>query len=228
MRDVMIHRPCSKPPQVSFPEAAAREATARYFATPVPRIAEHLCMLSSIRIHRTGATWPRPLGCGARLNRRNASIVRRIMGGIVRKMPGTARHFIRLIAAITGLWIAMVGTHAIAQVAPGETEYRNDCAVCHGPTGKGDGEAVTVLPALKPSDLTQLSKKNGGQFPTQEVYQAIDGRDDVAAHHLGDRRMPTWGTNWQIQAGEPNPTSEANVHRRIEDLIAFIKTLQQR
>jgi mono/diheme cytochrome c family protein len=116
---------------------------------------------------------------------------------------------------------------ASAQTIPGEQDYRDNCAVCHGPTGKGDGEAVTVLPALKPKDLTQLTKNNHGSFPAQEIYSAIDGRDNIAAHELGENRMPTWGVDWQMGAGQPNPSSEGKTRRRIQDLVSYIKTLQQ-
>jgi mono/diheme cytochrome c family protein len=116
---------------------------------------------------------------------------------------------------------------AVAQTIPGEADYRDNCAVCHGPTGKGDGEAVTVLPALKPKDLTQLTRNNHGVFPAQEIYSAIDGRDNIAAHELGNNRMPTWGVDWQMGAGQPNPSSEGTTHRRIQDLVSYIKTLQQ-
>ncbi len=142
-------------------------------------------------------------------------------------MAANATKWLRLAAAgVIGL--AVGATAASGQVSPGEQDYRNNCAVCHGPTGKGDGEAVTVLPALRPKDLTQLTRNNHGVFPAQEIYQAIDGRDNIAAHELGDNRMPTWGVNWQIGEGQPNATSEANTHRRIQDLVSFIKTLQQK
>jgi mono/diheme cytochrome c family protein len=142
-------------------------------------------------------------------------------------MSADASIRLRFLAAFA-VWLALSGGPALAQGLPGEQDYRNNCSVCHGPTGKGDGEAVTVLPALKPRDLTQLSKNNHGVFPAQEIYQAIDGRDNIAAHELGANRMPTWGVNWQMGAGEPNPTSEANTRRRIQDLVSYIKTLQER
>jgi mono/diheme cytochrome c family protein len=150
------------------------------------------------------------------------------MEGTVRKMAAKVRRFARLMAVAAGVWVVLGGVSSTAQVIPGESDYKNSCAVCHGPTGEGDGEAVYVLAGLKPANLTQLSKKNGGHFPDQEVYQAIDGRDDIPAHHLGERRMPSWGTNWQMNAGEPNPTSEATTRKRIQDLVSYIKTLQQK
>jgi mono/diheme cytochrome c family protein len=143
---------------------------------------------------------------------------------IARKMRAEAKAL--TISAALGIWIALGAAVALAQTIPGEQDYKNNCAVCHGPTGKGDGEAVAVLPALKPKDLTQLTAANHGVFPAQKIYQAIDGRDNIAAHELGDNRMPTWAVNWQMGAGEPNPGSEANTRKRIQDLVSYIKTLQ--
>lgn len=150
------------------------------------------------------------------------------MKGTVRNMAAKVRQFARLMAVAAGVWVVLGGVSSSAQVIPGEADYKNNCAVCHGPTGKGNGEAVYVLAGLKPDDLTQLSKQNGGHFPDQEVYQAIDGRDDIPAHHLGEHRMPSWGTNWQLNLGEPNPASEAATHKRIQGLVSYIKTLQQK
>jgi mono/diheme cytochrome c family protein len=157
---------------------------------------------------------------------RSAAIGADVSEGNGSKMLGRVRDFARLIALGAGIWLALGAAGAAAQTIPGEQDYKNNCAVCHGPTGKGDGEAVYVLPGLKPPNLTQLSKNNGGHFPAQQVYQAIDGRDNIAAHHLGDRRMPTWGVNFQMGEGQPNPTSEANTRKRIQDLVSYIQTLQ--
>jgi mono/diheme cytochrome c family protein len=142
-------------------------------------------------------------------------------------MAGSVSNIARLTAVVVVIWLA-IGAGAAAQVIPGEADYRNNCAVCHGPTGKGDGQAVYVLPGLKPSNLTLLSKNNGGHFPAEKVYQAIDGREGIPAHHLGERQMPTWGVDFQMNPGEPNPTSEAATRKRILDLVSYIKTLQQK
>jgi mono/diheme cytochrome c family protein len=134
----------------------------------------------------------------------------------------------RWVCLTAGVWALCGGAGAWAQTIPGEQDYKNNCAVCHGPTGKGDGEAVAVLPALKPKDLTQLTTENHGVFPAQAIYQAIDGRDNIAAHELGGGRMPTWAVTWQLGEGEPNRTSEANTRKRIQDLVSYIKTLQEK
>jgi mono/diheme cytochrome c family protein len=139
-----------------------------------------------------------------------------------------SRYLSGWIAIAAGIFLALGVARAAAQTIPGEQDYKNNCAVCHGPLGKGDGEAVEVLPALKPKDLSQLTKENHGVFPAQDIYQAIDGRDNIAAHELGENRMPTWGVNWQLGVGQPNPTSEGATHKRIQDLVSYIKTLQEK
>jgi mono/diheme cytochrome c family protein len=45
--------------------------------------------------------------------------------------------------------------------ASGKEMFTSYCAVCHGPSGKGDGPAANAL-TKKPADLTQLTAKNGG------------------------------------------------------------------
>ncbi len=80
---------------------------------------------------------------------------------------------------------------------------------------------------VEPGDLTQLSKRHGGEFPADAVYKAIDGRDEVSAHHLGRRRMPVWGLDFQLGA-ELTPESEANLKRRIDALAHYVETMQEK
>ena len=56
---------------------------------------------------------------------------------------------------------------------------------------------------VAPTDLTTLSKKNGGVFPFERVLMSIDGRQLVKGH--GERDMPIWGSDFsreKTQAGE--------------------------
>ena len=52
----------------------------------------------------------------------------------------------------------------------GKIEYQSKCASCHGNDAKGDGPIADQL-KIRPADLTQLAKKNGGlsaSFPVRD------------------------------------------------------------
>jgi len=129
------------------------------------------------------------------------------------------------------LWIWMAALVLLASCAAsaraqtsGKQDYEQNCASCHGKDGKGHGEALYVIPGIKPPDLTLLSKNNAGVFPAERVYQAIDGRSGIPAHSRID--MPFWGTTLQEQGKEFTPDSEAKVKVRISNMVAYIKSIQ--
>ena len=101
----------------------------------------------------------------------------------------------------------------------GKMDFLNYCAQCHGNDGKGGKNDDMWAP-----DLTHLSQRNGGNFPSQEVYEVIDGRKKLAAHkRLLD--MPLWGEYLQPQ-GVPKDVAEAKAKSRITDLVRYIQSLQ--
>ena len=71
----------------------------------------------------------------------------------------------------------------------GKCMFSEYCVVCHGATARGDGPAATAL-AKRPTDLTQLSRQNGGRFPAVRVVRFIRGSDET--HAFGTRDMPVW------------------------------------
>ncbi len=104
-------------------------------------------------------------------------------------------------------------------IESGQQQFSQQCAVCHGLEGQGDG---VLEPHLKeqPADLSQLSERNGGTFPFWEVYGKIDGRNKVGAHGPGD--MPVWGTN-ERYAG----TSGRLAMGRILEIVFFLQSIQE-
>jgi mono/diheme cytochrome c family protein len=107
----------------------------------------------------------------------------------------------------------------------GKAGYIKNCAGCHGADGKGHGADLYVV-NVKPRDLTLLAKKNGGVFPFQQVEDSIDGRRGIPSHKRFD--MPFWGVTFQEQGKEFTPESEAKAKERIDDIVRFIQTIQQR
>ena len=125
-----------------------------------------------------------------------------------------------------------VGAQAAERYDSGKREYMDRCAVCHGQSGKGDGGMIDIL-RTAPSDLTTLSRNNGGVFPFEHVYAVIDGRQAVKGH--GSRDMPIWGKAYStetVRAGEHYGDMPYNmemyVRARILSLIDYLSRIQAR
>ena len=135
-------------------------------------------------------------------------------------MLGTAYKRI-LFVGFMGLMVA--GT-AMAQPLA-SNDYLQDCADCHGADGKGAEPEKRTLRGYVSTDLTQISKRNGGEFPRQKVYDAIDGRHRIAAHFRGD--MPRWGARYGTDQNDKTQP-EQGVHARISALVDFIASMQEK
>ncbi len=109
-------------------------------------------------------------------------------------------------------------------VSGGEIEYQSHCAVCHGQDGKGTGIMARDL-TIRPSDLTQLRKKNGGEFPFWRVYGIIDGHEEMRGH--GSRTMPVWGPRFQAEAEGTGPAARSLVTGRILGLVFYLRHIQE-
>jgi mono/diheme cytochrome c family protein len=127
-----------------------------------------------------------------------------------------------MIAAIGGLLVVASGTTAVCQTT-GRKDFEQLCASCHGNNGKGKG---ILSEEAKPTDLTQITKKNGGKFPFETVYRIVDGREMIESHKRF--AMPFWGQYLQKPGSAFAPASDAQVKQRIADVVRYIKTLQER
>lgn len=78
--------------------------------------------------------------------------------------------------------LALAALPATAQnIEEGAAAFADHCAVCHGAEARGDGPMAGLM-IVPPPDLTGLSARNGGAFPTTRVMQRIDGTTEVMAH----------------------------------------------
>jgi mono/diheme cytochrome c family protein len=105
----------------------------------------------------------------------------------------------------------------------GPQMYGAYCASCHGADARGKGPAAPSL-KLPPTDLTMLSQRNGGTFPTYYVAEVLRSGGDSAAHHSTE--MPGWGNLMQTP-GVGGVSNETMVRLRISNLTAYLKTLQK-
>lgn len=117
----------------------------------------------------------------------------------------------------------------------GQQEFLRNCAVCHGPDGRGDGPFAQFLQE-KPKSLTGISARNNGMFPVQKIYDVIAGTEGVQAH--GTLNMPIWGDRYLTEAvSNPDPYNygpygspshyEEIVRGRILSLILFLANIQE-
>lgn len=72
----------------------------------------------------------------------------------------------------------------------GKQMYMNYCAPCHGSDGRGYGPVAATL-KTPPTNLTVMSKSNGGKFPAAHLTAVLDFGSEVPAH--GTAEMPVWG-----------------------------------
>jgi mono/diheme cytochrome c family protein len=99
----------------------------------------------------------------------------------------------------------------------GKEMFHEYCAVCHGDQATGNGPAAEALKKT-PADLTQITRKNGGKFPTIQVTRLIEGADVVPAH--GSRPMPIWGNIFRSLENQSAETLRVNA------LVRYIEQLQ--
>ena len=138
--------------------------------------------------------------------------------------------FILLLCAEAGHSLAQEDTQARkalaeiiardAVVARGEESFMRNCASCHGTQAIGDGPVAATL-KVEPANLTQLSKKEGGEFPFWRVHRSVDGRLELPGH--GTREMPIWGFVFR----QSYLDTEAQVRDRILDLVYYIESVQE-
>ena len=130
--------------------------------------------------------------------------------------------------------LAAIGSLAHAQTKPaiktvtapytspvsGVDMFRAYCAACHGADGTGNGPAAAAL-KKEPTNLTQLSAKNGGKFPALRVVTFIQGDSNMPAAH-GSRDMPMWGKVFHSMG-----SGDAEKFR-LRNLTDYIESLQKK
>jgi mono/diheme cytochrome c family protein len=102
----------------------------------------------------------------------------------------------------------------------GAYTFRTWCASCHGVDAKGEGPLAENL-RFHPPDLTRIAKRHGGEFPTEQVIQIVDGRKPLKGH--GGSDMPIWGDTFR---NAETGYDEANVRAKIRGVVDYLKTLQ--
>lgn len=108
------------------------------------------------------------------------------------------------------------------QSTAGAAVFSTYCASCHGTSARGDGPLASNM-IKKPANLTEIAKRNGGQYPSELVFRTIDGRQPVRGH--GGPDMPVWGDAFarSREAGDA-----ARVKAVIQSLVDYLDSIQVR
>jgi len=129
---------------------------------------------------------------------------------------------------VLGMLCVTVAAFAQQPGDAGKQEYDAHCAICHGPTGAGNGEMRRFL-TNAPPDLTGIAKRNGGAFPNQLIWEMIDGRNALQSGFHGTREMPIWGQRYRLDAlrqADTSPAPEWYVRNRIVALLDYLSRIQ--
>jgi mono/diheme cytochrome c family protein len=106
----------------------------------------------------------------------------------------------------------------------GENLFLYFCAECHGRDAESIGPMAEMM-AIEAPQLTTLSKRNGGDFPTETVAMQIDGRMNFGSH--GD--MPVFGPYLETVQSVPIKLTSGQtmmVTQNLADLITYLKAVQ--
>jgi mono/diheme cytochrome c family protein len=111
-----------------------------------------------------------------------------------------------------------------ANIENGRYTYLYFCAECHGKDASGIGPIAEMM-ALEPPELTGLSDRNHGDFPTLYVATQIDGRTKAVGH--GD--MPIFG--WSLESEKQVPIKLEDgqtlmVTEHLAALLAYLESVQ--
>ena len=130
---------------------------------------------------------------------------------------------IHSLTLVTALGLAACA-QAISMPEPreGAALYAENCAQCHGASGKGDGPwGAGMVPP--PADLTQLGN---GTFPRAHVLSVIDGYDRTG---LPGQEMPEFGL---LLEGDTVPVDVGDgvltpTPRPLAALLAYLESIQE-
>jgi mono/diheme cytochrome c family protein len=103
----------------------------------------------------------------------------------------------------------------------GKEMFTQYCAPCHGVDGKGSGPAASSMKS-QPSDLTQLARKNNGNYPANHVASVLKFGEGTGASAHGSEQMPVWGPLLQSL----DKFHDTAVQQRVSNLVSYIETLQ--
>lgn len=133
------------------------------------------------------------------------------------------RHLALGLAALVAL--AGCKPNEMPQAEEGRRLFVENCALCHGPSGRGDGPVAEGLKP-PPADLTRITARNGGVFPRAGVLSTLDG---YTRTDLDGPGMPEFG---DLLRGDLVPLDVGDgiltpTPRRLVALMQYLEGIQR-
>ena len=131
----------------------------------------------------------------------------------------------RLIGIVFAVGVAGTALAQEADRQAGEDLFMAYCWQCHGLDAAGNGPMAEML-AIETPDLTRLTVRNGGEFPTEAVAMQIDGRAPLLAH---GGEMPIFGPFLEadqfvalpLESGQPMMTGLP-----LANVVVYLESIQ--
>ena len=135
-----------------------------------------------------------------------------------------AIRFSLIVASAAALLVAACTPDEMPGARDGRGLYLENCAVCHGADGKGDGPMARAM-AKAPANLTLISVRNGDRFPRARVLSTIDGYTKT---DLSGPNMPEFGA---LLEGDLVPLDTGDgvmtpTPRKLVALLEYIESIQ--
>ncbi|MFZ5965046.1 c-type cytochrome [Thalassococcus sp. BH17M4-6] len=136
-----------------------------------------------------------------------------------------ARPFtLSFLAALTLAACEPTGDTAMPGASEGQRLFMENCAVCHGADGKGNGPMARAM-TKAPANLTLIAVRNGDTFPRARVLSTIDG---YARSAVEGPNMPEFG---ELLRGDLIPLDtgdgvETPTPRKLVALLEYLESIQ--
>ncbi|MFP7571152.1 c-type cytochrome [Marivita sp. S2033] len=136
-----------------------------------------------------------------------------------------AQRFSLVVASASAMLLAACTPEEMPQASDGRALFVENCAVCHGADGKGNGSMARAM-RKAPPDLTLISLRNRNTFPKAKVLSTIDGytRTDMMGPGMPEFGALLEGDLVPLDTGDgvltPTP-------RKLVALLEYIESIQR-
>ncbi|MCA0955019.1 c-type cytochrome [Mameliella sediminis] len=113
---------------------------------------------------------------------------------------------------------------AMPGASDGRGLFMENCAICHGADGKGNGQMARAM-TPPPQNLTLIKVRNGDVFPRAKVMSIIDGyaRSDRSASWMPEFGELLEGDLVPYDSGDGKPTPTP---RKLVALAEYLESIQ--